>query len=823
MAKQITHKELFELLFDAPTEKAVEEIIAKYPEIFANKNWAPLGEMPNNYGVIENQQSSPIAALIEKLTNSIDAILMRKCLEAGIDPKSQQAPKSMEEAVKLFFKNEYKNWDLPTSRKGQAQNIQVVADGPVGETSLIIYDNGEGQHPQDFPRTLLSLLHGNKKDILFVQGTYNMGGSGAIAFCGKRRFQLVGSRKYDKTGDFGFTLVRAHPLTEAQERTTKNTWYEYLTIEGKIPAFSIQKLNVKLDGRSFETGTVIKLFSYELPSGSRSVISRDLNQSINEFLFEPALPVLTVDKKERYPKDRALERHLYGLKRRLEQEDNKYVEASFIENYKDALFGTMKVTCYVFRSKVEGKTVTETRETIQREFFKNNMSVLFSMNGQVHGHFTSEFITRSLKFNILKHHLLIHVDCTAMNYNFRKELFMASRDRLKEGDETSDLRKFLAKNLSDKEGRLAAIDRARKDSITVESKDTSELLRSFTKNMPINSELMKLLSQTFKLEQRSSDKADKDKEKEKEKKDKDRKPKEPFKPQRFPSYFKLVGNADGELTAAKAPLGGERTIRFESDVEDHYFQRVEQPGELKLALLNFKRGNGKGGGTDRSINRVEDVLNINTSSPKDGSIRIVFNPRTEVAVGDSLQIKATLTGAGESFDQVFWVKVSDPEGPKEPTKKKEKEDEAPLGLPEFKLMYQAREGETTWDQVAEMTGDSIDFSTVIAVQAAGDTLERVFINMDSTVLKNFKTRSKSNNEDQLKIADSKYISSVYFHTLFLYTITKSKKYRLSMEGGSGGPQSVELEVYLKDLFSSYYSEFILNFGGANELMQVMSD
>lgn len=78
------------------------------------------------------------------------------------------------------------------------------------------------------------------------------------------------------------------------------------------------------------------------------------------------------------------------------------------------------------------------------------MSVLFSMNGQVHGNLTTEFITRSLKMNLLKNHLLIHVDCTQMNYDFRKELFMASRDRLKQGDETSELRKFLTKKLIQK-------------------------------------------------------------------------------------------------------------------------------------------------------------------------------------------------------------------------------------------------------------------------------------------------------------------------------------------------------------------------------------
>ena len=52
------------------------------------------------------------------------------------------------------------------------------------------------------------------------------------------------------------------------------------------------------------------------------------------------------------------------------------------------------------------------------------------------GHYTSEFVSRTLKFNLLKEYVLIHVDCTNMNYEFRKELFMASRDRLKQSEES---------------------------------------------------------------------------------------------------------------------------------------------------------------------------------------------------------------------------------------------------------------------------------------------------------------------------------------------------------------------------------------------------
>jgi hypothetical protein len=35
----------------------------------------------------------------------------------------------------------------------------------------------------------------NKNEIHFVQGKYNMGGRGAIVFCGKKGYQLIGWKK----------------------------------------------------------------------------------------------------------------------------------------------------------------------------------------------------------------------------------------------------------------------------------------------------------------------------------------------------------------------------------------------------------------------------------------------------------------------------------------------------------------------------------------------------------------------------------------------------------------------------------------------------
>jgi hypothetical protein len=488
----------------------------------------------------------------------------------------------------------------------------------------------------------------------------------------------------------------------------------------------------------------------------------------------------------------------------LEEDNSKYVEDYFIETYKGKEIGELKIICYVFKPKIEDKTSKESRETIQREFFKNNMAVLFSVNGQVHGHFTSEFMTRTLKMPLLKDSLLIHVDCTGLHIDVRNELFMASRDRLKIGEETGKIREIVANVLS--RSKLAEIYKKRKDTISFAGEDKNELLKSFTKNLPLKSELLKLLQNTFKLEEKSPKPEKKDT---KEKKEKEQV--EEFNPKRFPTYFKFGKNGHDEKPIIKVPLEGEKNIKFLSDVENEYFVRVDEPGELKIGLLNQNKNDSAGGNKVGKPSNLEDLFNVQKSNPQDGTIKLVLAPTKEVKVGDSLEIKATLTSPGEDFDQIFLVKIVEPDQPKEKTKQKEEEEESKIGLPELHLVYKdLKEGEVrkTWNMLEE-NGISMGYETVVHPFAEGDILKDIYINMDSKILKEYKTTLKTT--EQYETAEKRYYTSVYFHTLFIFTISKSKKY--SMRQGAGEEtKEVDLVEYVKDLFESYYAQFLLNFG-----------
>lgn len=808
-------KSLFFDFYKAATEAELEPVIEK-AEMDFNVNWLPYGNNESYFGVIENQQASPIPALIEKITNSIDAILMKRCYEEGIDPKSSDAPKSLEDAVSKFFPNS-SNWDLPGRRAGQSENIQIIADGPRKDTSLIIYDDGEGQHPEDLKDTFLSLLRGNKNEIQFVQGKYNMGGAGAVVFCGKKRYQLIASKQFKGDGKFGFTLLRKHPLSTEEKLTRKNTWYEYLTINDVIPAFDTESLEIGLLNRKFTTGSIIKLYSYQLPVGARSVISRDLNQSINEYLFEPALPIYTIDRKKRYPDDRNLNRDLYGLKRRMEADGNKYIKERFSEDSRSPDIGSFKTTVYVFNSRLPDKTVKETKEAIQREFFKSNMSVLFSLSGQVHGHYTSEFITRALKFPLLKNYLLIHVDCSNLKLDFRNELFMASRDRLKNGEESSELRKELKNILS--RGRLKDIYKEWKEGLTSGAESGNELLQDFSKNLPLDSELVKLLNQTFNLKDRKGDSS--------EQKSQTRKSKKPddeieFNPKRFPSSFNIdINSRNDNIPVTRISIQGDKTIPFSTDVEDQYFDRVEDPGELVLSVLGPSDNDNEGGDSPGRPKDIDAIFNISKSSPSKGKICVNMQPTDDMNVGDSVTVKASLTSPDGDLEQIFIVKISDKQknNPQNIEKKPEPES---IGLPKLQEVFKSPvEGKQCWDNL-EDKGIGFNYESVMYPLVEGDKLDTIFVNMDGKILKSYKSKLKT--EEQIATADRRYLSTVYFHTIFLYMITKNRNYRIKKTGETSNDrdEDVELQDYLVDIFNTYYSEFLLNFE-MSALLEALSE
>src|SRR5579871_1737265 len=136
------------------------------------QHWAAYGGREKNWDTVGNQQTNPIGALVEIVINGIDSVLLRKAREAGIaDFRAVTAPQSMSDAVKKFFPHivEGKIGLLEAEQRTELamQCIQIGVRRAHRKNyqfpTYTIVDTGDGQLPEDFPKTFLSLGEKNKE------------------------------------------------------------------------------------------------------------------------------------------------------------------------------------------------------------------------------------------------------------------------------------------------------------------------------------------------------------------------------------------------------------------------------------------------------------------------------------------------------------------------------------------------------------------------------------------------------------------------------------------------------------------------------------
>src|SRR4051812_555704 len=96
------NKELCLALMAADTEDEVVGVLKEAGYWDDPVAWRYLGDNENAFSSIGNQQSEPIAALVEKVINGVDARLVNACAVAGVAPAGNEAPRSVREAVARF-------------------------------------------------------------------------------------------------------------------------------------------------------------------------------------------------------------------------------------------------------------------------------------------------------------------------------------------------------------------------------------------------------------------------------------------------------------------------------------------------------------------------------------------------------------------------------------------------------------------------------------------------------------------------------------------------------------------------------------------------
>src|SRR3989338_9598557 len=122
-------KDLCIALAEAISDEAVVSILKEAGYWDNPATWRTFNDDESNYSTIGNQSSEPDAALVEKLVNSVDAMLMGACVEQEDDHKSADLPQSMERAVEKYFNVRHGRLAhmSPTERSRLAENIYLVS------------------------------------------------------------------------------------------------------------------------------------------------------------------------------------------------------------------------------------------------------------------------------------------------------------------------------------------------------------------------------------------------------------------------------------------------------------------------------------------------------------------------------------------------------------------------------------------------------------------------------------------------------------------------------------------------------------------------
>ncbi len=726
MPSNIDNKQLCLNLLYAESEQEVISILKNAGYWGDETAWCDFGNNENNWSIIGNQQGHPVAAMVEKLVNSIDAVLMRECQARGIPLESPEAPQSIPDALEQFFgikKGNLANIGA-NKRSDLAQNIGLIATGALGRSkqnpNYTVFDRGEGQTPRDMPKTLLSLSQSNKLRIPFVQGKFNMGGTGVLRHGGTYRLQLVISRRCPQIADsndptsphWGFTIVRRQNPPQG----ARNSVFTYLSPGKDILTFQSDRIRMPHNHRyssrapEIDWGTAIKLYEYNM-KGYQSNIKLDLYYSISLRLPQPGLPIRFYE--FRHSRQSNPEATMAGLLVRLEDDRGDNVEDGFPIPYRTHVEGEpLRVYIYAFKKNSDKN-------------FRKDEGIVFTINGQAHGSLSKRFFSRQrVKMDYIKDSLLVIVDATEISAQAREDLFMNSRDRLSEGDLRTKIEENLERIIRDDSLLKQLRDERRREAIAnkiSDSKPLKDILENIFKNSPSLEALFitgKALSNPFKSVAANIKE-------------------EAFNGEFYPTYFRLMKKFQ---KLNERPINRDRIrIQFETDAVNDYFAREDGPGEFELKC------NGRNVRDYDGPNLLNGVATLNIALPETAE------------VGDRLPYRAIVkdNDLNEPFINQFEVLVTDPvnESKSKPGDRQPPaaDGEGERSLPDSLAMLNIVE-------VREDEWEDYDFNreSALSVIATSEGSHDYYINMDNVYLNTELKALKANDDPKLIQSKFKY-------------------------------------------------------------------
>jgi hypothetical protein len=555
----------FAAALKANTPADVERVI----DLLGNRvEWIPLGENPDNYGVVR-MGSDPFDGLTERITNAIDAMIELE-VEVNHPLRATQTPREAVERIHGFKEGNLRYCpDELVPQLATDIKVRFLEGSEPKSPTVEIIDRGIGQHPSEFPNTLLSLNRGYKVKKFYLIGAFGQGGQTSFAHS---EFGIIVSRKDrrlltgNQSDQVGWSIVRYRDPSMGDDIYKQGRW-EYAVLSGTkdVPTLEPGELPI-----AFEHGTIIRLVNYGLPKGSSDILQPTSTAwaYLSQALFDSPLPIRLYEARERFAQqDGKKEKNavLTGLARRLWRGGRgEKVTIGPSDSYKLDLGrdGFVRINYWALSPTNELERWPE----IRRTYVNPGLAVFITLNGQRHGVQTTSFLKDRVELHYSSEHLIVQVDCDGLTKQAKKNLISATRERLVESEFTELLLDEVANHLK-KDRNVVLFEKTRKEKILLKQSetDTSRIRHLVAQYIATYPELRDLIQSPQKQVVDATKSP-----REVTLEDEEIHPEELLTPQlrEVPTFLRIT-NARDPIPVEK---GGSALIRLECDGVDSYFQ-----------------------------------------------------------------------------------------------------------------------------------------------------------------------------------------------------------------------------------------------------------